>query len=159
MVGSLWIEVISSSLTVCRAFPTQWEEESLLLEIASHLLKHGYSFYSYIHIHIIRIHIYICTYTFDHPHMWYMYTVVKYTTMGGKSCVRLCRSSCDWEHIRKCYPPTAMCRNFCLLRFRPGPIRPLLSNLVDGNFHSRHHVDTQLRVDTRSTYTHRPQGV
>ena len=88
-----------------------------------------------------------------------MYTVVKYTTMGGKSCVRLCRSSCDWEHIRKCYPPTAMCRNFCLLRFRPGPIRPLLSNLVDGNFHSRHHVDTQLRVDTRSTYTHRPQVV
>ena len=76
-----------------------------------------------------------------------------------KSCVRLCCPSCDRDDIRKCNPSTAMCRNFCLLRFRPGPVRPLLSNLGDGNFHSRYHVDTQLRVDTRSTYHHRPQVV
>ena len=35
-----------------------------------------------------------------------------------------------------------MCRNFCLLRFRPEPVRPLSSNLGNGNLHSRYHVDT-----------------
>ena len=76
-----------------------------------------------------------------------------------KSCVRLFCPSCGRDHIRKCNPPTAMCRNFCLLRFRPGPVRPSLSNLGYGNLHSHYHVDTQLRVDTRSTYNHRPQVV
>ena len=29
------------------------------------------------------------------------------------------------------YPTTAGCEDFCLLRFRPGPIRPSLDNLVN----------------------------
>ena len=50
--------------------------------------------------------------------------------MIRKNCVRLFRQSCKPPSIHKCYPPTAMCRNCCLLRFRPGPLRSLLSNLV-----------------------------
>ena len=66
-------------------------------------------------------------------------------------------SSCDLPSTHKCCPPTAMWRKFCLLRFRPGPVRSLLSNLVHRNFHLDHHVDTSLRVDTRSTQSDRPQ--
>ena len=66
-------------------------------------------------------------------------------------------SSCDLPSTHKCCPPTAMWRNFCLLRFRPGPVRSLLSNLVHRNFHLDDHVDTLLRVDTRSTQSDRPQ--
>ena len=68
-------------------------------------------------------------------------------------------SSCDLPSAHKCCPPTAKCRIFCLLRFRSGPVRSLLSNLVHRNFHLDHHVDTLLRVDTRSTQSGRPQVV
>ena len=36
-----------------------------------------------------------------------------------------------WIPIHERYPTTAGCEDFCLLRFRPGPVRPSLDNLVD----------------------------
>ena len=53
-----------------------------------------------------------------------------------KNFVRLSCPSYRLPFIHKCHPTTAMCRNFCLLRFRPGPVRSLLSNLVTENFFS-----------------------
>ena len=68
-----------------------------------------------------------------------------------KNSVRMSCSSCRPPSIHKCCPPTARCKNCCLLRFRPGPVRSLPSNLVHRNFHFGHHIDTLLRMDTRST--------
>ena len=70
---------------------------------------------------------------------------------ANQKLVRLCCSRCRLPIIHECNPPTAMYRNFCLLRFRPGPVRSLLSNLVHRKFLNNDHIDTMLRLDTRST--------
>ena len=61
--------------------------------------------------------------------------------------VRLSCAGCRPPSIHKRYPTTAHCGNFCLLRFRPGPVRSSLSNLVYITFLRRNHVDTELSVD------------
>ncbi len=47
-----------------------------------------------------------------------------------KNCVRLSRMGCSIPLIHKRYPTTARCGSFCLLRFRPGPIRSSLDDLL-----------------------------
>ena len=47
-----------------------------------------------------------------------------------KDRVLLCWPGCDAPPIHRCYPTTAQRGDFCLLRFRPGPMRPSLDNLV-----------------------------
>ncbi|GFT25565.1 uncharacterized protein NPIL_665871 [Nephila pilipes] len=38
---------------------------------------------------------------------------------------------CQPQSIHRRYPTTAPCGSFCLLRFRPGPVRSALDDLVD----------------------------
>ena len=47
-----------------------------------------------------------------------------------KNWVWLYWTGCLELPIHGRYPTTAGCEDFCLLRFRPGPIRPSLDNLV-----------------------------
>ena len=47
-----------------------------------------------------------------------------------KSRVRLSRPGCEPPPIHGCDPTTVRRGSFCLLRFRPGPVRSSLTNLV-----------------------------
>ena len=81
-------------------------------------------------------------------------SIYKFVTVSRKKLnfVRLYYSSYILPSIHKCYPSTVMCRSFYMLRFRPVSVRSLLSNLVHRKFLLEYHVDTILRLDTRSTY-------
>ena len=61
-----------------------------------------------------------------------------------------CPVYCALNTHERC-PTTAQCGNFCLLRFRPGLLRSLLSNLAHRNFQIDDHVDTKHSADARST--------
>ena len=65
----------------------------------------------------------------------------------NKNYVRLYYLGCHTlsTHIR--YPSTAQCGNYCLLRFRPGPVRSSLSNLIHRKLLSDNHVDIKLSLD------------
>jgi len=48
-------------------------------------------------------------------------------------------------------PATARHGDFCLLRFRPGPVRLSLVNLDGGRLPAAAHIDAGLSADARST--------
>ena len=48
----------------------------------------------------------------------------------GKNFVLLYHSSCVPATTHECDPPTVRYGNFCLLHFRPGPVRSYLANLL-----------------------------
>ena len=58
------------------------------------------------------------------------YILMFYYKVLEKKWVWLYWTGCLELPIHGRYPTTAGCEDFCLLRFRPGPIRPSLDNLV-----------------------------
>ncbi|KAL1424698.1 hypothetical protein MTO96_019845 [Rhipicephalus appendiculatus] len=61
--------------------------------------------------------------------------------------------------IHKCDPATAERGNFCLLRFRPRPVRSSLDDLATPGSPWGRHVDAQLSADTRLNTSRHGEGL
>lgn len=71
----------------------------------------------------------------------------------GRVCGPTSRLGLPRTPIHGCDPTTAQRGDFCLLRFRPEPIRPSSADLDAPGSPRSGHVDAELSADTRSTWT------